>query len=162
MTQTIDKLAKYRRPKNPRDAAAPLVPPLPAAAAEPPKNDKKSYRAYQLSKEAKRHLEVRVQFPDPAECPLNSMITNIQGEWRMGLRVTITYGNHTGSTMVIEIAEENLQEFFRAVQDWKVEWVEAFDPDFHIMPEDEKAPFIRSIALHTKRPEPIPPPGERH
>jgi len=84
MTETIDKLAKYRRPgeKSPVDVTV-----TPAGSKQP-------YIAWKPSKEAKRHLELRCKFPEPAECPLNSAITNIRGEWRRGLIITLSYGKN--------------------------------------------------------------------
>ena len=76
-----DPLAQFRRPGN-----------TATTSAARPSGDKQPYEAYHLAKDERRYLEVRPKFPDSAEAPLNAMITKIVGEWRMGLGVTITYG----------------------------------------------------------------------
>jgi hypothetical protein len=157
MAATNDRLAKYRRP-----GAASAVAPLAQESAVAPATGKQPYQAYALSKEAKRHLEIRFKFPDPAQCPLNTLIVNIEGEWRMGLGLTLTYGTLNAPALVIDIVGENLQELFRMVQDWKVEWIAEFDPKFHEPPADDKAPFIKSITVHKHRMETPPPPEKRH
>ena len=159
MTATKDPLAKFRPPGT-KQAGGLAAQPQPAPVA--PATGKKPYQAFALSKDAKRHLEIRFRFPDPAQCPLNAMIVNIEGEWRMGLGVTLTYGTLNAPAMVIDITGENLQELFRAVQDWKVEWIMEFDPQFHTPPTDDKAPFIKSITVHKHRPETPPPMEQRH
>lgn len=142
-----DPLAQFRRPGN-----------APALPTVRPTGGKEPYEAYHLSTNDRRYLEVRPKFPNCAEAPLNALITKVVGELRMGLGVTITYG----TSMVIDIAGENLAELFQAVKDWKVEWLQEFDPDWHIPPADPKAPFIKTITIQTTRPEAPPPVEKRH
>lgn len=85
------------------------------------------------------------------------LITNVIGEWRHGLRVTLIYGK----SMIVKVRGKNLQELFQAVKDWKVEWIEEYDPAFHL-PPDENAPLIKSIEIITERPEEPPPMNQRH
>lgn len=148
MPETIDRLAKYRRPGQER-AARP---------AQKAASGKKPYVAFQPSKEAKRHLEIRCRFPAPAECPLNSAVTNIRGEWRRGLAITLSYGKN----MMVMIKGKGLQELFQMLKDWKVEWIEEFDPRLHALPTDAKAPFIKSITIQSGPPEEAPPMEQRH
>ena len=147
MNDTIDRLAKYRPPGQAQ-----------AASSTQSATGKRPYVAYELSNEAKRHLEIRVKYPDPAECPLNAMITNVRGEWRMGLAVTIEFGN----TMLVKIHGERLQELFQAVKDWRVEWLAEYDEAEHAPPADPNAPIIKRIEILTERPETPPPMGQRH
>lgn len=142
-----DPLAPFRRP-----GTAPALPTV------RPAGNKEPYEAYSMSKVEKRYLELRPKFPDCAEAPLNAMITKVVGELRFGLGVTITYG----TAMVIDIAGENLAELFQAVKDWKVEWLQEFDPDHHLLPTDKKAPFIKAITIQTTLPEAPPPVEKRH
>lgn len=147
-SSTTDRLAKYRRPGQ-TPAAAPIAQPA---------TNQTTYVAYQLSKEAKRHLEIRVKFPDPAECPLNAMITNVRAEWRMGMAITLEFGN----TMMVKIQGKRLQELFQAIKDWKVEWIAEYDPQEHTASTDPDAPVIEMIQIITERPEPLPPLEQRH
>lgn len=141
-----DPLAQFRRPGH--TPAAPLQRPA----------GKQPYEAYRASKEAKRYLEIRVKFPDPAEAPNNAMITNVRGEWRYGTGFTLDYGN----TMVVIVDGRNLTELYRAVLDWKVEFIEEFDPEAHDAPKDKSTPVITSITVHTHKPEAPPPVNQRH
>ena len=147
-----DPLAAFRRSGSTTDA-------VPAVR---PANNKEPYEAYRLSKNEQRYLEIRPKFPESAEAPLNALITEVIGEWRMGLGVTIVYGTATSPTKVIDIKGGNLAELFQAVKEWKVEWLQEFDPDYHLLPTDKKAPFIKSITIQTTRPEPPPPVNQRH
>ncbi len=147
MPDPSDPLAQFRRPGN-----------APALSALRPTSDKEPYEAFHASKSERRFLEVRPKFPESAEAIHNGMITSVVGEWRMGLGVTITYG----TSMVIDIKGENLTELFRGVQDWKIEFIQEFDPDWHIEPTDKKAPLIKSITIHTHKPEAPPPVEKRH
>ena len=142
-----DPLASFRRSGSASD--------LPTVR---PTGDKEPYEAYRLSKEEQRYLEIRPRFPHPAEAPLNALITAIDAEWRMGLGVTIVYG----TSMVVDIKGENLTALFQAVKEWKVEWLQEFDPNYHIPPTDKKAPFIKAITIQTTRPEAPPPIDQRH
>jgi hypothetical protein len=134
--------------------------PAPAnnAAAE-----KQPYRAFEVSSEAKRHLEIRLRDPEPAECPSYSRLSNIRTEWRRGQAITLEYGQtREGLQMMVIIRGENLMELHQALKDWKVDWIAEFDPEEHDMPTDESMPFIKSITIHTKRPEQPPPADKRH
>ena len=144
-----DNLAKYRRP-----GQTPAV----ATGTKKAAPGKVAYEPFRLSKDTKRHLEVRVQFPLPSNNPLNSMITNVFIEWRRGLSITVVYSK----TMAIEIKGRNLQELAQAIKDWKVEWVEAFDAQWHLPVTDKNAPFIKSVEVITKHTEEPPPMHERH
>ena len=76
----------------------------------------------------------------------------------MGLGITLKYGN----SMVVDIKGRNLTDLFRGLRDWKVEFVAEFDPQEHLEPVDDKAPFISSITIFTTRPEDPPPVSQRH
>jgi len=147
MSTSTDPLAQFRRKGQTL-----------AVGARQPTGDKQPYEAFRLSSEEKRHLEIRLRYPEPAECPSNFTLTNVRGEWRMGLGITLKYGN----SMVVDIKGENLTTLFRGLRDWKVEFIAEFDPEEHIEPTDQSAPFIRSIRIHTTRPEEPPPAGQRH
>ena len=153
MNGTLEKpdiLAKYRRPGQESVLAAPIAKPV---------GGKQIYDPYLIGKETKRHLELRLKFPDPAECPLNSMITNIRAEWRRGFGVTLIYGKG----MMVEIKGENLQELFQNLKEWKVEWIEEYDLRFHLPPTDKSAPLIESIRIITPQSaEEVPPMSQRH
>jgi hypothetical protein len=153
-TATKDPLAKYRRAgSKPFQQAQSSSTTVTATSASKP-----AYEAFRPSKEAQRYLEIRPRFPEPAECPMNSMITSIRVEWRWGMAVTLIYG----TTMMININGERLQPLYEALRDWKVAWIAEFDPDSHDLPQGEDAPFIKSIEIITERPEPLPPMNARH
>jgi hypothetical protein len=153
-TTKTDILAKHRRPGQ----VSPLAPAAGTTAAKKPGPGKKAYAPYSLGKETRRHLELRRKFPDPAECPLNSMITNIRGEWRRGLAVTLIYGK----TMMVIIKGKNLQELFQGVKEWKIDWIEEYDARFHFPVTDEDAPFVASIEIIPPKTEEPPPMSQRH
>jgi hypothetical protein len=140
----VDRLARFRKAE-----AAPEVKPT---------GDKHSYLAFQPSKESQRHLELRLKYPDPAECPLNAMITNIRVEWRWGLAITLIYGN----TMVVVIKGKRLQTLADAIKEWKVVWIAEFDPESHLPLTEGDAPLVTSIEVLTERPESPPPINQRH
>jgi hypothetical protein len=128
-----------------------------------PAAKKQPYRAFEVSSQEKRYLEIRVKYPEPAECPSNAMLSNIRAEWRMGQAITLGYGQtREGLQIVVEIRGENLTELYRALKEWKVEWIAEFNAEDYAPPTDEAAPFIKSIAIHTKRPEQPPPVDKRH
>lgn len=118
---------------------------------------KEPYKAYQLSHDQKRFLKIRLPFPQPYEAPSNSMLTHIRGEWRMGLAITLEYGN----TKMVKIEGEGLLELLEALHDWKVEWIQEFDPETHSTPEDNSAPVIKSITILPSGANP-PPLDQRH
>jgi hypothetical protein len=132
--------------------------PAPQPAAE-----KQPYRAFEASSEEKRYLEIRLKDPEPAECPSNAMLSNIRAEWRMGQSVTLEYGKtREGLQMMVIIRGENLTELYRALKEWKVEWIAEFNAEDYEPPTDDGAPFIKSITIHTTRPEEPPPANKRH
>jgi hypothetical protein len=66
--------------------------------------------------------------------------------------------------MMIIIRGENLNltELYRALKEWRVEWIAEFNTEDYEAPTDDDAPFIKSITIHTTRPEEPPPPDKRH
>jgi hypothetical protein len=146
MSAVTDKLAPFRKKGD-----------APAEQAKPASN-KQPYQPFGLSDTEKRHLEIRLKFPKSAECPSYFTLTNVRGEWRMGQGITLKYGN----TMVVDIEGRNLTELFRGLRDWKAEFIAEFDPQEHLEPVDQKAPFISSITIYTTRPEDPPPVNQRH
>ena len=123
-----------------------------------PTGEKQPYRAFQEGKDNQRYLELRLKHPEPAECPLNAMISLIRVEWRWGLGITLIYGN----TMVVTIKGKNLQPLADALKEWKVIWLAEFDSESHLPATDDNAPFIKSIEVVTTRPEAPPPMEQRH
>ena len=134
--------------------------PAPAPALTVAK--KTPYRAFERSTEEKRYLEIRLKFPESAECLSNAMLTNIRAEWRMGLYITLEYGNPQKLDMMVTIKGENLIELYQALKAWKVESIAEFNPVDYEQPTDDTAPFIKSITVHTTRPETPPPVEKRH
>lgn len=125
--------------------------------------EKQPYKAFQLSEEMQPYLEMRLKEPEPAECPSNARLSNIRAEWRTGQSITLEYGiEREGMQMMVCIYGENLSELYRAIKAWKVEWIAEFSPEEHQPPTNATAPFIRSITIHSKRPESSPPPSKRH
>jgi hypothetical protein len=139
-----DRLARFRK----GDAAPEIK----------PSGEKTPYQAFQPGKENQRYLELRLKYPEPAECPLNAMISLIRAEWRWGLGITLIYGNQ----MVVTIKGKNLAPLAEALKEWKVVWLAEFDPENHIPATDDNAPFIKSIEVVPTRPEAPPPMSERH
>jgi hypothetical protein len=123
---------------------------------------KQLYQAFSLAREEQRYLEIRPKFPDPAECLVNAMLKNIRADSRMGVALTLAYGDAQHLSMMVTIKGENLVELYRALKEWKVDWIAEFSPSEHEEPEDSSAPFVRSITIHTKRPEEIPSHIKRH
>ena len=80
-----------------------------AAPAPQPAIIKQPYEAYRLSQKAKRFLQLRVKFPDPAEYFPNAAITNLHDEWRYGTGFTVVYG----ATRVVTIYGERLHSLAR-------------------------------------------------
>jgi hypothetical protein len=70
------------------------------------------------------------------------------------------YFGHT--TMVVIIKGENLTELYQAIETHTLEWMAEFSASEYEQPEDSSAPFIRSITIHTKRPEEVPAGVKRH
>jgi hypothetical protein len=131
-----------------------------ASSARPdasPDSGLQRYEAFQLGREEKRALEIRLKFPEPAETPSNALLKNIIAEWRFGTSITLSYLND----MVIAIQGANLTELYRALKEWKVEFIQEFDSQVHEPVADKNAPFIASITIHTTRPE-EPPLDARH
>ena len=155
MPETIDKLAKHRRSPV---TAAPVAPDKDKSEKIP----KKQYEPYRLSKDTKRFLDIRAKVPAAAECVLNGMLLRIEGEWRLGLWIILTFGTNAGNTMVVNIKGKKLQELFQAIKDSKIDWLEEYDSRFHLPVTDENAPFIKSIEIVKQRPEPPPPLSQRH
>jgi hypothetical protein len=120
---------------------------------------KQPYQAYQVSKESQRFLELRLKYPEPAECPLYAMISLMQLEWRWGLGITLIFGNNT---MVVAIKGKNLQSVADSLKEGKVIWLTEFDPESHLPVTNEEAPFIKSIEIITTRPDSPPPMSQRH
>ena len=145
MNDVTDRLARFRKGEIP-------------AEVKPATGEKQAYQAFTLGKENLRYLELRLKYPDPAECPLNAMVTQIRVEWRWGLGITLIYGN----TMVVEIKGKNLQPLAEALKDWKVVWLAEYDPESHLPVDNDGAPFIKSIEVITTRPEAPPPVNQRH
>lgn len=124
---------------------------------------KQPYRAFEVSKEEQRYLEMRLKDPEPCECPSNAMLSNISAEWRGGQSVTLEYGKtREGMQMMVIIRGENLTELYRALKKWKVEWIAEFNSEDYEAPTDDGAPFIKSIMIHTTRPEKAPPASKCH
>jgi len=67
-----------------------------------------------------------------------------------------------GLVMMVVIKGENLTELYRALKTWKVDWIAEFNPKDYEAPTDDDAPFIKSITIHTNRPEKSPPADKRH
>ena len=132
------------------------------AEANTPRAGKQAYRAFSVSADEQRHLEIRLKFPDPAECPSNAMLRNIRADWRIGMGLTLEYGDPRCLTMMVIIDGGNLTELCQALKQWKVEWIAEFSPREHAEPENSSAPFIRSITINTKPSEVPPPAGQRH
>ena len=124
-----------------------------------PQAGKQRYQAFSLSSQEQRYLEIRPKFPDSAECPANAQLINIRADWRMGIVLSLAYAS---PKMLVIIRGENLTELYRALKQWKVEWISEFSPSEHVEPDDSSAPFIRSITIHTTRPEEPPPEAKRH
>ena len=120
---------------------------------------KRTYCAFQVSDEERWFLEFRLRHPEPSESFPYTELTRICNEWRYGTGVTLYFG-HT--TMVVIIKGENLTELYQAIEAGKLEWIAEFSPSEHEEPKDSSAPFIRSITIHTKRPEEIPLHVKRH
>jgi hypothetical protein len=147
MSSPTDPLAPFRRKGQ-----------TPAVPVEKPAAEKIPYEAFHPSTEERRFLEFRCKFPEPGEAFSNMTLTGVQGEWRMGLGITLEYAK----PMVVIIKGRNLTALFRAIQNWKVEWLAEFDPVEHLEPADSNAPFIESITMHSTRPEAPPPANQRH
>jgi hypothetical protein len=116
------------------------------------------YTPYQIAKDSQHYLELRRKFPQPAECPPNAMITNIRGEWRRGISVSLTYAK----TMIVIIEGKNLQELFQSLKEWRIDWLQEFDWQTHLPVDANNIPFIKKIEIITSRPEPLPPMNQRH
>ncbi len=159
MTETIDRLAKYRRPGQ-TPAKAPTDAPKAAGGKTP--IPLKPYEAYRLSKETQVHLDIRPKAPEPTDCPLNSMLLYIEAEWRRGRWIILTFGTSAGNTMVVKISGKNLQELFQSIKARKVEWLAEFDPMLNLPVEDDATPFIQTIEIVKKKPEQPPPMNQRH
>ena len=140
----LDRLARFRKSESPPDVK--------------PTGEKQPYQAFAEAKDNQRYLELRLKYPEPAECPLNAMITLMRVEWRWGLGITLIYGN----TMVVTIKGKNLQKVADALREWKVVWLAEFDPESHLPATDDNAPYIKSIEVVTTRPDAPPPMEQRH
>ena len=81
------------------------------------------------------------------------MLTNIRADWRMGLSITLEYGNPRKLDMMVTIKGEHLIELYRALKAWKVEWIAEFNAVDYEPPTDDGAPVIKSITILTTRPE---------
>ncbi len=127
-----------------------------------PSTGKQPYRAYEISARELRYLEIRPKEPDPVECPSYTLLTHIRAEWRMGSGCTLEYGDLRQLSLMVIIRGDNLTELYRALKEWKVEWIAEFSPGEHEEPTDAAAPFIRSITIHSTRPETPPPANHRH
>jgi hypothetical protein len=142
--------------------SAPTEAPVDSTKARAPDAQKQRYQAFSISNEEQRYLEIRPRFPDPTECLSNLLLKNIRADGRMGAGVTLAYGDAQHLAMMVIIKGDNLLELNHALKHWKVEWIAEFSPTEHQEPEDSSAPYIRSITIHTKRPEEIPPDVKRH
>lgn len=132
-------------------------------ASPRPVAKKQPYRAFEVSSEETRYLEIRLKYPEPAECQSNAMLSSIDAEWRGGQAITLGYGQtREGLQMVVSIRGENLTELYRALKKWKVEWIAEFNSEDYESPTDDAAPFIKSITIHRKQPEKPPPVEKRH
>jgi hypothetical protein len=140
----VDRLARFRKGES--------VPETKSTG------DKQPYVAFAVGKEPQRYLELRLKYPEPAECPLNAMITLLRVEWRFGLAITLIYGN----TMVVTIKGKKLQPIAEALKEGKVIWLAEFDTESHTPATNDDAPFIKSIEVLTERPEAPPPINQRH
>lgn len=132
--------------------------------ASQPAAEKQPYRAFEASSTEQRYLEIRLKFPESSESYSNAMLSSIRTDWRMGgFFITLEYGQtREGLLMIIAIKGENLAEVYRAIREWKVEWIAEFDPQEHEPPTDDAAPFIKSITIDKTRPEKPPPVDKRH
>jgi hypothetical protein len=145
MTSSTDLLKSVSAQEQPASACKP------SAAKQP-------YRAYEVSGEVRRHLEIRLRYPEPAESPSYDTLTNIRHEWRMGQGFTLIYGK----TMMVIIKGDNLTALYQAVKDAKAEWIAEFNGEDYDPLTDDTAPFIKSITIHTSRPEDPPPAAKPH
>lgn len=146
MNVPVDRLKHLRKPG---DSSSEVV----------LEGDKQPYQAVLASKEIQKHLEIRLKSPDPAECPVNSMITNIRIEWHFGMAIRIIYGRN----MVIDIKGKRLQSLLEPLKQCTLVWVAAYDPQWHTPPTDDTAPFIESIEIITEQHPEVPPPmSQRH
>lgn len=121
---------------------------------------KRPYCAFQLSSEKGHFIEFRLRDPEPSESVPYAALARICTEWRGGTRFTLYFGNPL--TMMVIIKGDNLKEMFGAIKMGKLEWMAEFSPSEHEEPTDASAPFIRSITIHTKRPEEPPEFAKRH
>lgn len=130
-------------------------------AAPVAEKDPYPYEAFRLAPEGvtPAYLVIHRPFPEPAEAyPIHYGITKIIGEVRMGLMVTIEFGTQ----MVITIEGQNLQDLFDGLAKRRLEAVTMFDPMCHAEITDPDVPVVKSLTVHTHRPEPLPPMKDRH
>jgi hypothetical protein len=119
------------------------------------------YKAYSLSAEPLSYLEIRVKFPDPAECPNYALLRNVRMEWRMGTGLTLLFPG----LMQVIIKGENLQELGRAFLKHRVEWIQEYNEiDWPEKPPIGKEAFIKSIRIKTPHDDSdaAPPMNKRH
>jgi hypothetical protein len=129
-----------------------------------PVAEKPPYRAYERSQEERRYLEIRLGFPESVESYSNATLSSIRTDWRMGgFFITLEYGeSREGILRIITIEGDNLFEVYRAIKEWKVEWIAEFDPEDYAPVPNRAAPFIKRITIHKTRPETPPPVDKRH
>lgn len=126
-------------------------------------NAKPAYRAFEISAKPQLYLEIRVRDPDPAECPSYAMLSLIRHERRNQQAITLEYGkSYQGMVMLVSIRGNNLTPVHEALKEHRAAWIAEFDADEYAAPADDNAPFIKTITIHTRRPEPPPPPDRRH
>lgn len=91
-------------------------------------------------------LVVRLKFPQPSEALHYAALTNVIGDWRYGIGITLEYGQQ----IQVMIEGDNLQELLHALERNKVEWIQEFDAtvwDENALRSDQ--PIIRSITIKT-------------
>jgi hypothetical protein len=130
--RNTDLLEKYRRVT---DAGVP-------SSASANVGKKADYEAYRTGTEARQFLEIRFKAPSPIQAPGYRMLTYLKCE-RKNRAISLQFGPH----MKIVITGANLAGLFQALQRWKVEHVQEFDPEHFESPNDTASPYISKIEI---------------
>jgi hypothetical protein len=131
----LNQLRRQAATSGAQGKTPPVTPPPPSPPA------REEYVAF-AAKDKTLFLDIRLAKP-PFQSPRNTLLVNVAHDGPSGTNFLVTY-----TTMSILVQGRNLQEIVYAIQNLQAAYIQEFDPDRWLKPENNKAPFIESIEVH--------------